>query len=113
MFVGELDYGGLPLHNFFDYVVFIIFVFIVVIVIMNLLTSVAIMEVQEIKNASSDMAWEMLAMKMNFWELCLIRLEFCFGFCFRNCILTSLQDHQQIELQNKPSKQCYALKSAV
>ena len=49
---------------------------------MNLLTSVAIMEVQEIRNASSDRAWEMLAMKMNFWELTLIRLESCFGKCF-------------------------------
>ena len=89
MFIGELDHGSLPLHNFFDYLVFIIFVFIVVIVIMNLLTSVAIMEVQEIKNASCDMAWEMLAMKMNFWELSLIRLEFCFGGRFRNSILPS------------------------
>ena len=89
MFIGEVDHDSLPLHHFFDYLVFMIFVFIVVIVIMNLLTSVAIMEVQEIKNASSDMAWEMLAMKMNFWELSLIRLEFCFGDPFRNSILTS------------------------
>ena len=86
MFVGELDHSGLPLHNFFDYLVLIIFVFIVVIVIMNLLTSVAIMEVQEIRNVSSDRAWEMLAMKMNFWELTLIRLESCFGKCFRTVL---------------------------
>ena len=98
MFIGELDHGNLPLHNLFDYLVFIIFVFIVVIVIMNLLTSVAIMEVHEIKNASTDLAWEMLAMKMNFWELSIIRLEFFFGGRLRYAWHLTKRSNEYVEL---------------
>ena len=76
MFVGELEFGDHPFvrHYPFNYLVFALFVFLVVLVMMNLLTGVALTDVQEIKNASGDKTWYLLALKMNAWEQGLIRL---------------------------------------
>lgn len=81
MFVGELEYGDFPFQTgkflIFNHLTFLLFVYFIVLVMMNLLTGMALMDVQEISNASSDLTWMEMMVKINYIEEFLVTYNAC------------------------------------